>query len=67
MTRTRNPNRDKAIQLWKESDGNRLLKGIAEELGVTANTIRKWKASDKWDEKLKGSAPIRGASKGNKT
>ncbi|PRS28972.1 hypothetical protein C6X99_15095 [Bacillus pumilus] len=49
MTRTRNPNRDKAIQFWKESDGNRLLRDIAEELGVTANTIRKWKASDKWD------------------
>ncbi|APT51907.1 hypothetical protein BSA171_14470 [Bacillus safensis] len=58
--------------MWKESDGSRLLKDIAEELGVTANTIRKWKANDKWDEELKGSAPIdkrsapiRGAPKGN--
>ncbi|WP_144471993.1 phage terminase small subunit [Bacillus pumilus] len=73
MARARNPNRDKAFQLWKESDGSRLLKDIAEELGVTANTIRKWKANDKWDEELKGSAPIdkrsapiRGAPKGNK-
>ncbi|MFX0110479.1 phage terminase small subunit [Bacillus pumilus] len=73
MARARNPNRDKAFQLWKESDGRRLLKDIAEELGVTANTIRKWKANDKWDEELKGSAPsekrsvpIRGAPKGNK-
>ncbi|MFS0657178.1 phage terminase small subunit-related protein [Bacillus sp. 179-C3.3 HS] len=30
MARARNPNRDKAIQLWKESDGGRLLKDIAE-------------------------------------
>ncbi|KLV15370.1 hypothetical protein ABW03_18885 [Bacillus altitudinis] len=59
--------------MWKESDGSRLLKDIAEELGVTANTIRKWKANDKWDEEFKGSAPIekrsapiRGAPKGNK-
>lgn len=59
MARARNPNRDKAFQLWKESDGSRLLKDIAEELGVTANTIRKWKANDKWDEELKGSAPIK--------
>lgn len=66
MARARNPNRDKAFQLWKESDGSRLLKDIAEELGVTANTIRKWKANDKWDVEFKGSAPIRGAPKGNK-
>ncbi|MGE1211469.1 phage terminase small subunit [Bacillus pumilus] len=66
MARARNPNRDKAFQLWKESDGSRLLKDIAEELEVTANTIRKWKANDKWDEEFKGSAPIRGAPKGNK-
>lgn len=73
MARARNPNRDKAFQLWKESEGSRLLKDIAEELGVTANTIRKWKANDKWDEEFKGSAPIekrsapiRGAPKGNK-
>ncbi|MDQ0816059.1 uncharacterized protein YjcR [Bacillus pumilus] len=73
MARARNPNRDKAFQLWKESDGSRLLKDIAGELGVTANTIRKWKANDKWDEEFKGSAPIdkgsapiRGAPKGNK-
>lgn len=73
MARARNLNRDKSFQLWKESDGSRLLKDIAEELGITANTIRKWKANDKWDEELKGSAPIekrsapiRGAPKGNK-
>lgn len=32
MARARNLNRDKAFQLWKESDGSRLLKDIAEEL-----------------------------------
>lgn len=57
MARPRDPRRDEAFRLWKESDGTRLLKDIADELGVTSSTVRKWKANDKWDENLKGSAP----------
>ncbi|MSD82886.1 hypothetical protein GKC32_00645 [Lactobacillus curvatus] len=57
MPRPRNPNRDKALQLWKDSGGNRPLKDIAEELGVTSSTVRKWKSQDKWDEEGKRSAP----------
>ncbi|WP_144716543.1 phage terminase small subunit [Bacillus altitudinis] len=74
MARSRDPRRDEAFRLWKESDGARLLKDIAAELGVTSSTVRKWKANDKWEEKFKGSAPklnrsapLRsGAPKGNK-
>jgi len=74
MARPRDPRRDEAFRLWKESDGARLLKDIADELGVTSSTFRKWKANDKWEDKFKGSAPklnrsapLRsGAPKGNK-
>ncbi|MEC3653386.1 phage terminase small subunit [Bacillus subtilis] len=73
MPRPRDPRRDKAFHLWQESGGNKKLKDIAEELGVTSNTVRKWKSNDKWEEKKKGSAPKskgsapfrQGAPKGN--
>ncbi|WOQ71410.1 phage terminase small subunit [Bacillus stratosphericus] len=57
MARPRDSRRDEAFHLWKESGGARLLKDIADELGVTSSTVRKWKANDKWDDKFKGSAP----------
>ncbi|MCY7570957.1 phage terminase small subunit [Bacillus pumilus] len=57
MARPRDPRRDEAFRLWKESGGARLLKDIADELGVTSSTVRKWKANDKWDDNFKGSAP----------
>lgn len=74
MPRKRDPRRDEAFHLWKESGGAKKLKDIADELGVTSSTVCKWKASDKWEEKMngsapksKGSAPFRpGAPKGNK-
>ena len=46
MARPRNPKRDQAFQLWKESNGNRLLKDIAEELECSQSLIRKWKNQD---------------------
>ncbi|MBU8567573.1 transposase [Virgibacillus pantothenticus] len=73
MPRPRDPRREEAFSIWKESQGNKKLKDIAEELGVSPSTIRKWKSQDKWDTQLKGSAPYsnksapkRGAPKGNK-
>ncbi|WP_282627647.1 phage terminase small subunit [Bacillus subtilis] len=73
MPRPRDPRRDEAFRLWEESGGSKKLKDIAEELGVTSSTVRKWKANDRWEEKMngsapksKGSAPFRqGAPKGN--
>lgn len=37
-----------AYRLWRECKGNRLLKDIAEELGVLPQQIYKWKWQDKW-------------------
>ncbi|WP_262119272.1 phage terminase small subunit [Bacillus subtilis] len=67
MPRPRDPRRDRAFRLWEESGGSKKLKDIAEQLGIPSSTIRKWKANDKWEEKIKGSALLRrGAPKGNK-
>lgn len=54
MPRPRDPRRDKAFRLWEESGGSKKLKDIAEQLNVTSSTVRKWKANDKWEEKIKG-------------
>jgi phage terminase small subunit len=50
VPRGRSPNRDKAKQLWLDSNKERLLKNIASELGVSESQIRKWKNQDKWDK-----------------
>ena len=50
MPRPRSPNRDKAWQLWLESNKKRPLKDIAAELGVSEEQVRKWKNQDKWDK-----------------
>lgn len=57
MARKRNPMRDEAHRIWLESNKQKPLKDIAEELGVQASTIRKWKSEDKWSGETKQSAP----------
>lgn len=57
MAKERSPNRDKAFELWKNSNGTLKLKDIAEQLGVSDIQIRKWKNQDKWDNQLKGTLP----------
>lgn len=57
MARKRDPRRDEAFEVWKQHEGEIKLKDIAEQLNITASTIRKWKSQDKWDDKLKRSAP----------
>lgn len=54
MARQRDPRRDQAREIWLKSNGEKLLKDIAEELGVSDSQIRKWKSQDKWAEELKG-------------
>ena len=49
MPRARSPNRDKAFQLWIESQGQKSLQDIAAELGVKPEQVRSWKHADKWD------------------
>ncbi|TFJ40147.1 TerS [Carnobacterium divergens] len=58
MARQRNPLRDKAKQIWLESNGETPLVDIAIKLDKSSSTIRKWKSTDKWDDELKGSAPL---------
>lgn len=50
MPRARDPNRDKAFEIWKEKKGAIKLKDIAAELGVSDTQIRKWKSQDKWEQ-----------------
>ena len=50
MARPRSPNRDRAYELWQQSEGKRQLKDIAAELRVSEEQIRKWKNQDKWDK-----------------
>ncbi|WP_201767667.1 phage terminase small subunit [Sporolactobacillus laevolacticus] len=57
MPRPRDPRRDEAKSVWLNSKGELKLVDLAEQMNVTPSTIRKWKAQDKWDNELKGSAP----------
>ncbi|MGH0053380.1 MAG: terminase small subunit [Sphaerochaetaceae bacterium] len=54
MPRARNPNRDKAFELYKASKGEKPLVEIAEELGASPGTVRGWKNKDEWDAKVNG-------------
>lgn len=53
MARERSPNRDKAKEMYLNSNGDIKLKNIAEALGVLDTQVRKWKSQDKWDNDLK--------------
>ncbi|TQK74963.1 uncharacterized protein YjcR [Brevibacillus sp. AG162] len=71
MPRERNPNRDRAYQIWLEHNGNVTNRQIAEMLGVNEKVIAVWKQRDKWkvvqhspDESC--TTRKRGAPKGNK-
>lgn len=41
-------NRQRARELWEQSEGSLPLKDIAKEIGVPASTVRNWKARDGW-------------------
>lgn len=64
MARSRNPNRDKAYEIFKNNDGEISPKKIAEMLNENTSNIRNWKKSDKWEYKLKEDTRP-GAPKGN--
>lgn len=71
MARARSPNRDKAYQIWLESEKKCRLKDIAKDLGVSESQIRKWKNQDQWDKVTLPNSKSnvtdkRGAPKGNK-
>ncbi|HZG16953.1 MAG TPA: terminase small subunit [Candidatus Bathyarchaeia archaeon] len=54
MARARDPNRDKAFEIWKQSNGTIKLKDIADQLGISEGTVRGWKNKDKWDSQWNG-------------
>lgn len=66
MARQKDENRDKAKQIFLDSDGLASNTEIAEALGVDSTKVRKWKCIDKWKEALENKPKKRGGQKGNK-
>lgn len=50
MGRARDPNRDKAFEIYKQNNGNITNRKLGEMLGVPEKTISVWKLRDKWSE-----------------
>lgn len=63
MSRKQNPNRKKAFKIWKDSGAVMKPKEIAEKLGITPESVRKWKSLDQWEGKIANAKP--GAPRGN--
>ena len=74
MARARDPNRNKAFEIYKEHKGNIDLVEIASQLNISPGTVRGWKSKDSWNDKLNGtfqknterSKRKRGGQPGNK-
>ncbi|WBF54891.1 hypothetical protein HXV90_02990 [Lysinibacillus sp. JK80] len=54
MARARDPNRDKAFEIYREHNGDIPLKDIAKQLGKGEGTVRGWKNKDEWDKAMNG-------------
>ena len=54
MPKARNPNREKAFEIYKKHKGEIDLVEIASQLNLAAGTVRGWKSKDKWAEKMNG-------------
>ena len=50
LSREPSPKRFQALKIWLKSGREKKPKQIAEELGVSASQIRKWKSIDEWDD-----------------
>jgi len=61
VARERSTNRSLALKLWLKSGRERKLSDIADEIGVSAVMVRKWKLLDDWDniplKRAKGGQP----------
>lgn len=57
MGRARDPNRNKAFEIYKEHDGKIDLAEIASQLNISPGTVRGWKSKDSWDKKMNGTFP----------
>lgn len=54
MPRPRDPNRDRAFEIYQQSGGTIDLVEIANQLNLPPGTVRGWKSKDDWDSKLNG-------------
>lgn len=54
MPKARSPERDRAYELYKESNGLITLREIASRLGVPEKSVSGWKCKDSWDKKING-------------
>ena len=54
MARVRSPNRDKAFEIYKESNGSIANREIARILDISEKTVSGWKVKDRWNEKING-------------
>lgn len=54
MPRARDPNRNKAFQIYMNAGGKIDLAEIASQLNISAGTVRGWKSKDRWEEQLNG-------------
>lgn len=54
MPRPRDPNRDKAFDIYKKSNGKIDLVEIASQLNISDGTVRGWKSKDDWDGQMNG-------------
>ena len=52
MAKPKNPNRDKAFELFKKHRGDITNRDIAQQLGINEKTLSRWKSQDKWNEQL---------------
>lgn len=71
MARARDPNRDRALEVWQKHGGNVTNRQIAEQLGVDEKKIAVWKQRDKWNVVQQTDPNVvqqkkRGAPRGNK-
>jgi uncharacterized protein YjcR len=54
MPRERDPNRERAFELWRHSHGQLDLVEIASQLAISPGTVRGWKSKDNWDARMNG-------------
>ena len=68
MAKERSPERDTTRRAWLESGGTLTPKQLAEQFGVRAEQVRKWKSLDNWQAELESKKPKRkrGGQPGNK-
>ncbi|MEK4355183.1 terminase small subunit [Paenibacillus sp. FSL R5-0475] len=49
MPRARDPNRDRALEIWREHGGEITNRQIAEQLDIDEKKVAVWKQRDKWN------------------